>query len=157
MTGFNMAGHEQPTVVPGPSGLVSVLGIVFKGDEAILDNGVLHSRSPLEAGIRFGDDPGAQGKGERVVSVWLTHPGRGPAPSYLGLCSVESWVDRAAGTGWKRVADHVNRMTDAVRGRVDLPHLNAAQKASLAALLRTSSAEAWSRSSEALRQALDAT
>src|SRR4051812_256674 len=103
-----MIGHDQPTVLPGPSGTVSILGVVFEGDEATLDNGALHSRSHLDAGVRFSEDPAAQGKGERVVSVWIAHPGSGPATSYLGLCSVEAWVDRATGTGWKRLTEHVN-------------------------------------------------
>jgi hypothetical protein len=151
---LKLIGHELPTVVPGPSGIVTILGVVFEGDEATLDNGALHSRSHLEAGIRFGPD--GQGKGERVVNVWVAHPGQGPAPSYLGLASVESWIDRSSGTGWKDVASHVNRMTATVRGKVDLPHLNAEQKKSLAALLQAFAPKAWTASSAELRQALGA-
>ncbi|MEZ0229947.1 MAG: YwhD family protein [Planctomycetota bacterium] len=146
---FKMVGTEQPWRLQGPSGPVAVLGVVFEGDLATLDNGALHARSHLEAGIRFSEDPAAQGKGERVRNVWVAHA----AGKLVGACSVELWIDRAAGTGWKRPIDHVNRMSNAVRGNIDVADLSLAQRTSLAELLAKAEPIAWEKSTE-LRQAL---
>jgi len=151
---MKIVGQEQPWSFRGPDGLVSVLGIVFEGDLATLDNAALHARSHVEAGIRFSEEDAARGRGERVVCVWVVYPGQGPPESYHGACSVELWIDRASGTGFKKPIDHVNRMSEAVRGRIDVAELNPTQRESLAALLSAFSQRAWERSSEELRKAL---
>lgn len=148
---FKMVGTEQPWRLQGPSGPVAVVGVVFEGDEATLDNGALHNRSHLEVGVRFSEDPAAKGKGERLRNVWVAESGG----KFIGACTVEAWVDRATGQGWKKPIDHVNRMSSAVRGTMDLAELSPAQKASLATLLGRADPQAWAKSSE-LRQALGA-
>src|SRR5258706_12024935 len=123
-----MFGQDVPSVVPGPSGPTSILGIVFDGDDPGIDNGALHARSHLEAGIRFAEDPALVGKGERVVNVWVAALGRGALERFLGAVSVELWIDRASGRGFQKLSDHVNRMSAAVRGKVDLAHLSPVQR-----------------------------
>ena len=153
IAGMKLVGQDVPWILPGPDGTVSVLGVVFAGDEAILDNGALHARSHLEQGVRFSEDPAAKGRGERVLSVWVTYPGA-LAERYHGAVTATAWIDRAAKTGWKRPIDHVNRMSDAVRGKVDLSELSAAQRASLAELLRDFAPKAWDAAPEDLRRVL---
>src|SRR5581483_658334 len=138
---------------PGPDGTVTVIGVVFEGDEAVIDNGALHARSHLEGGVRFSEDAAARGKGEKLVSVWVTHPGV-LAERFHGAVAAVAWVDRATKSGWKKPIDHVNRMSDAVRGKIDLGELSPGQRGGLAKLLRELSAKAWEASSEELRRAL---
>ncbi len=146
---FKMVGTEQPWRIQGPSGPVSVVAVVFEGDVATLDNGALHARSHLEAGVRFSEDPAAKGKGEHVKNVWVVSS----TGKLTGATTAELWVDRASGTGWKRTIDHVNRMSNAVRGSIDVADLSPAQKTSLAELLAKLDAPAWEKSAE-LRAAL---
>lgn len=148
-----MFGDDRPTVVPGPSGPISIVGIVFEGDEATVDNGALHARSHLEAGTKFSDDPATKGKGERVVNVWVACEGVVPE-RFLGAVSCELWVDRASGRGYKKLIEHVNRMSHAAGGRIDLPHLSPAQAKGLGRLLGALSPAAWERTGEALRAKL---
>ncbi len=150
---MKIVGQEQPWSFRGPDGVVSVLGIVFEGDLATLDNAALHARSHLEAGILFSEEAAARGRGEHVAYVWVVYPGQGLAPRYHGACSVDLWIDSASKTGFKRPLDHVNRMSEAVRGRIDVAALNPAQRASLAALLSGFSPRAWESSSEEFRKA----
>ncbi|MBI3726100.1 YwhD family protein [bacterium] len=151
---IRMFGQDVPSVVPGPSGLTSILGVVFLGDEPAIDNGALHARSHLETGIAFGEDPALAGRGERFVNVWVAALGRSALERFLGATSVEVWIDREAGRGWKKLADHVNRMSAAVRGKVDLQHLSAVQRKNLAKLLSQLAPAAWEKTGEDTRRAL---
>ena len=146
--GVKIVGQEQPWTVPGPSGTVSVLGVVFSGGEPALDNGALHSRGEAERGIRFSPDPAARGRGAPVVNVWVAYPGAGLAERFVSAVSVELWVDRASGTGFKDLAEQVNRMSAAVRGRIDVPHLRATERLALARLLEAYAPRAWAASGE---------
>jgi hypothetical protein len=149
LVGIELSKGEQPWNVPGPKGPTAVIAVVLEGDEATLDNGALHARSKPEVGVRFSQDPAAQGKGERLRLVWVASA----AGSFVGAVAVDLWIDRATKTGFKRVNEHVNRMTAAVRGTFDLADLSATQKKSVAALLERVAADTWKGSSE-LQKAL---
>ncbi|HZV03413.1 MAG TPA: YwhD family protein [Planctomycetota bacterium] len=150
---MKIVGQDQPWTFPGPDGIVSVVGVAFDGDVAVIDNGALHSRGHLEAGIKFSQDDAGRGRGERVLYVWVTHPGHGVPERYHGACTAELWIDRPSKKGWKSPVDHVNRMTAAVRGTIDVAALSAEQKRGLAHLLEAYAPGAW-EASPSLRQAL---
>jgi hypothetical protein len=150
---MRIVGQDRPWTFPGPDGIVSVVGVAFDAQGATIDNGALHSRGHLEAGIKLSQDEAARGQGERVLYVWVTHPGAGVPERYHGACTAELWIDRASRKGWKSPIDHVNRMTAAVRGTIDVAALSAEQKRSLASLLEAYAPKAW-EASQALRQAL---
>ena len=77
-----------------------------------------------------------------------------PDSRRYAACAVELWIDRAAKTGFKRHVDHVNRMSAAVRGTIDLGALSTAQRASLAVLLEAFAPGALARSRAELTAAL---
>jgi hypothetical protein len=147
---FKMAGSEQPWRVQGPSGPVTIVAVVLQGDEAVLDNGALHARSQAEVGVRFSQDPAGRGKGEPVRIVWIATSDE----RFTGVSSVELWIDRASGTGWKNTVDQVNSMSHAVRGTIDGKDLTAGQKKSLATLLAKLEPGMWEKSVE-LKKALE--
>src|SRR5579871_5147357 len=140
---MKIVGQDRPWTFPGPDGVVSVTGVVFSGEEASIDNGALHARGHLEAGIKFSDDPAARGVGERLLYVWVVHPGHGAPERYTGACTAELWIDRAAKKGFKSPIEHVNRMSAAVRGTIDVAALSAEKKRSLALLLEAYAPRAW--------------
>lgn len=145
---IKLPSGEPPVSFPGPSGPTTVIAVVFRGDEATVDNGALHARSKVETGVRFTQDEAARGRGERVHVVWVASA----TDRFLGACSAEMWIDRATNQGWKRVSDLVNRMSSAVTGKIDLD-LSDVQRRSLGELLARLDPAAWERSS-ALRGAL---
>src|SRR5262245_61926435 len=123
---LKLPSGEPPVVVPGPKGTTSVIAVVIEGDRATVDNGALHARSRVEAGVRFTQDPAAHGCGERVRIVWVAST----ADRFVGAVATELWIDRAANQGWKRVSDLVNKMSAAVSGKLEVADLEPAQRSS---------------------------
>ncbi|MNI86234.1 YwhD family protein [compost metagenome] len=64
------------------------------------------------------------------------------------------WIDTEARRGWKILADHVNKLDSALKRRVILEGLGAADKAALKALLIAHNAEWWDASAAELKAAL---
>lgn len=141
--GIPLAG-EQPWGIRGPHGPTTVVGVRFVAGEAVLDNAALHARSPVEQGVAFSNDPARKGRGERVAFVWVASAGE----RLVGACTVELWIDRAKGEGWKSPSDHVNRMSAAVRGVVDVAGISDSERRSLGAWLARTQPEAWAKAPE---------
>ena len=134
---------EPPSVLPGKDGPVAVHGIYFDGEQPVLDNGVLHGRSGPERGVRFGEDPALEGKGRRVLVVWVATPATGGEAPFMGAVACDYWVDAAAGSGYKKLSAHTNGICAAAGGKLDVASLTAAQRRALAALLERLSPEGW--------------
>ena len=136
---------EPPMFVPvaGPSGAgVSLFGIVFTGEGAVVDNGSLHGRSSVEVGVEFVDERESLGSPRRVSLVWLAREGPPhDLQGYLGLVAVEMVIDQGAGRGWKDLAEHTNRMTDAIRGTVDVGVLTEDERGQVRSLLEALDSE----------------
>ncbi|MDW2798394.1 YwhD family protein, partial [Clostridium boliviensis] len=63
-------------------------------------------------------------------------------------------IDREARRGWKILADHVNRMDDALKRRIRVSELGAVEKKALRDLLISHDEKMWDNSPEELKQAL---
>lgn len=125
---------EPPMFVP-PAG-ASLVGIIFTEGGAVIDNGALHGRSSVEAGVEFVEEREAVENPRRVAMVWLAREGDPHnLGGYLGLVAVEMVIDLEAGRGWKNLAEHSNRMTDAVRGTVDVGLLSPEEREQVRSLL----------------------
>ncbi len=130
---------EPPMFVPGagPSREgASIFGIIFTENEAVIDNGSLHGRSAVEAGVEFVAERETLENLRRVPMVWMArecHPQE--LKGYLGLVAVEMVIDHEAGRGRKNLAEHSNRMTDAGRGTVDVGLLTKDERAQVRSLL----------------------
>ncbi len=130
---------EPPMFVPGAGSSregASIFGIIFTENGAILDNGSLHGRSAVEEGVEFVTERETLENPRRVPMVWLAREGHPQElKGYLGLVAVEMVIDHEAGRGWKNLAEHANRMTDAVRGEVDVGLLTKDERAQVRSLL----------------------
>lgn len=132
--------EEPPMFVPGAG--VGLFGIIFTGGEAVVDNGSLHGRSAIEVGVEFVDERESLESPRRVPLAWLAREGHPQdLQGYLGLVAVEMLVDQDAGRGWKNLAEHTNRMTDALRGTVDVGLLTQAEREQVRSLLEAIDAE----------------
>jgi hypothetical protein len=90
----------------------------------------------VEVGVAFVDDRESLGSPRRVSLVWLAREGPPhDLQGYLGLVAVEMVIDQDAGRGWKNLAEHTNRMTDALRGTVDVGLLTPAEREQVRSLL----------------------
>ena len=136
---------EPPMFVPGAGSSgegASIFGIIFTENGSVIDNGSLHGRSAVEAGVEFVAERETLENPRRVPLVWLAREGHPQElKGYLGLVAVEMVIDHEAGRGWKNLAEHANRMTDAVRGEVDVGALTAVERAQVRSLLEELDAE----------------
>ena len=121
---------------------MSLFGITFTGEGAVVDNGSLHGRSAVEVEVEFVDDRESLGSPRRVSLVWLAREGPPhDLQGYLGLVAVEMVIDQGAGRGWKDLAEHTNRMTDAIRGTVDVGVLTEDERGQVRSLLEALDSE----------------
>lgn len=141
--------------IVSPQTLVVPLVVSFDGT-ITADAGALHGRSKLEQGIRF------VGKREEALDarpcwvVWVAveldasdQPVR-----YRGIAASQMWIDPVSQVGYKVLADQVNRMSEAIRGGVNLKSLDAAQRSLIAKTLSGLGQDVWQRTALALKGAL---
>ncbi len=139
-----------------PQTLVTVLVVSPEGSVRV-DPGALHGRSELESGLRFVTQREQLHQAERHWFVWAAvelEASSGALLRYKGLAVSEVWVDRAGKAGYKVLAEHVNRMSEAWRGMVNLKTLDAGAKGVIREQLVALGPELWQRSAPALQEAL---
>ena len=139
-----------------PQTLVAPLVIGPDGSSA-WDAGALHGRSRIEQGLQWVT---AREQVPSPCSAWLVWVAMELDASnqpvrYKGLSASEILLNPAQGVGYKSVADHVNRISEAVRGQVNASRLDAAARASVSRHLMTLSGALWNDAPPSLRQALE--
>ena len=141
--------------VMAPGTLVTAL-IVSPDGTARSDQGALHGRSGLERSVRLVTARAELGRAERFRLVWVAvELDASNAPlRYKGLTACDLWVDRAGGLGYKSLAEHVNRMSEAMRGGLNLGGLEATARAAIRTQLVALGSEVWERSGQPLKEAL---
>ncbi|HEY8484576.1 MAG TPA: YwhD family protein [Longimicrobiales bacterium] len=139
---------------PAPATRVSLHAVLVRDGEAHFDDGALHGRSLVEAGIEWVGSKEELEAPERWGVVWVavTHDAGG-SRAYSGLVANELWVDPLARRGFKDLARHVNGMDEATNGRVDLGALRPGEREALRRALVAEDPEAWDRASLAVVQA----
>lgn len=133
-----------------PEALSTLSAIVIDGVDIRVDNAAIHGKSWPERGIRFVRDPDEVPNPRRVVVVWVTlrrHPA-GLGINGLAACTMQ--IDAEAGVGYKNLADQVNKMDYAVKGRILLDLLTPEEHNMLGAFLKAQRAELWENAQEAV-------
>ncbi|MBE3552276.1 MAG: YwhD family protein [Kyrpidia tusciae] len=138
-----------------PDELSGLTAVILDGENVYVDKGALHAKSRVERGISFSDDPARLGQGRRVAVVWVSL-GRNEQhqPCVHGLGACEMWVNEGDQTGYKRLAEHVNQMDQAVKGRVSVDVLGSEERRRLADFFAENHRDVWEASSASLRDAL---
>lgn len=96
--------------------------------EAYVDMGALHARSKVERGIKFTADPNDSPNGLEYVIVWVSTSSNDKGFYIHGAGSCRMTVDIEAKRGYKLLAEHVNSMDAAMKGRIRLDDLNPEEK-----------------------------
>jgi hypothetical protein len=138
----------------GSIDLNSVSGMIIDGDQAYIDEGTLHAKSKVEKGIKFSMNKEDVPNGRKCWIVWVAVGRKEEGPYYAGVASCEMLIDTEARRGWKILAEHVNRMDRAMKRKILLENLDAAEKAVLKEALIGHNPEWWEHSEDELKLAL---
>jgi hypothetical protein len=138
----------------GAIDLSNVSSVIIDGGEAYLDMGALHAKSKVEKGIKFSANKEDVPNGRKCWIVWVAVDRTEEGSYYAGVTACEMLVDTEARRGWKILADHVNKMDQAMKRRIVLEGLDETEKASLKKQLIDHNEDWWNRSDEALKAGL---
>ncbi|MDR6225412.1 YwhD family protein [Desmospora profundinema] len=156
--GFNIISGDSTThggYYTGTLNLSDLSSVLIDGEDARIDLGLIHAKSKVERGIKFSGDPADTPGGQDYWVVWVAIDRNEEGPYYAGVAACPMRVDREARRGWKNLADHVNRMDDALKRRIRLDGLGATEKKALKKLLLENDEAMWHRSSEELKEVLE--
>ena len=133
-----------------PEALSNLSAVLIDGDDIRIDNGAIHGKAYVERGIRFVNDPDDVPNPRRVAAVWVTLRRAVPGLGINGLGASVMQIDAEAGVGYKHLADQVNKMDGAVKGKILLDALTPAEHRLLGAFLMAQRAELWENATEAV-------
>ncbi len=138
-----------------PGTLVTAL-ILSPDGRMSVEPGALHGRSEIESSLQFAQKREQLADAAIFWFVWVAveldgtnHPIR-----YKGIAVSELIVDQAAQTGYRSVTENVNRMSEAMRGGINLKTLDVRAKSLIREQLVTLGADVWDRSTPTLKEAL---
>ena len=148
--------HAGLGEVMAPQTLVTALTVDLQG-RVRPDPGALHGRSELERELTWLKARDAVGPSESCWIVWtaLELDASQQPIRYKGLTVCELLVNPVSRMAYKSLAEHINRMSEAMRGGVDASKLPAPIRAAIREQLAALVAGAWDRSSTELKAALD--
>ena len=141
--------------IVAPGALLTALILAPDGTIA-LDPGALHGRSELEQSLQIAPTFDQVQNAQVYWIVWVAVELDEPETPvrYTGVAVSELWVDPAQKIGYKVLAEHVNRMAEALRGGLNLKTLGAHERALIARQLALLGPAVWERTADALKGAL---
>src|SRR5690606_21018655 len=126
--------------------------IVVDGRRAWFDEAALHGRTALEQSVTWVKSPEEVPAGRIVNPVWVyIRPAGGGRFRYYGLVAVSMIIDEENGVGYKNLAEHVNQLSKAMNGAVDVSALDEQGLAALRTAL-SQYPEVLANSSDELKQ-----
>jgi predicted nucleic acid-binding Zn finger protein len=149
-----VSSKEHKGFGAGALDLSNLSSVIIDGDEAYIDLGAIHAKSKVERGVKFSMNKEDVPNGRKCWIVWVYVGRNEEGQFYSGATACEMLVDTEARRGWKILAEHVNKMDYALKGRIMLDGLNETEKTALRNVLIGHNAEWWERSGEALKQGL---
>lgn len=128
--------------------------IVVDGHRAWFDEAALHGRTAVEQSVTWAKSPDEVPAGRTVYPVWvyIRPAGRGNF-RYYGLVAVSMIIDEEHGIGYKSLGEHVNQLSKAMNGAVDVSLLDEQGLAALRKALNEYP-EVLANSSDELKQAV---
>lgn len=128
--------------------------VIIDGDHAYIDPAAIHARTDLEKGIRFSPNRDEVPNGKLYWVVWVASGRNEHGSYYSGVTACEMRIDRESRRGFKILADHVNRMDYAMKGRYMVEGLDDKEKAALKRLLIEQNGKMWENSPQQLKDLL---
>jgi hypothetical protein len=138
----------------GTLNLSNLSSVLIDEDHAKIDLGLIHAKSVVERGIQFTSNPEEVPQGKPYWIVWIAIDRAEYGPYYAGATACSMIVDKEKRKGWKNLAEHVNRMDDALKRRIQLTQLGDREKAALKKLLIEHNPEMWENSKAELKEQL---
>jgi YwhD family len=154
---FNIISNRSTThgaYHTGTFNLSNLSSILIDGDKAKIDLGLIHAKSAVERGIKFTSNREEVPDGKQYWVVWVVVDRDENGPYYAGVAACPMVVDHEKRIGWKNLAEHVNRMDDALKHRIRLSVLGETEKKALRELLMSRNPEMWENSKQELKEAL---
>jgi hypothetical protein len=141
--------------VMAPQTLVTALTVDLDG-RVRLDAGALHGRSELESGFTWvaRRDQVSQPQTCWIVWVAIELDAAERPVRYKGLAVCELAVDPQTCAAHKSLAEHINRISDAMRGSVAVSTLPAPIRQGVREQLQALDASVWQAAPDPLRSAL---
>ena len=142
--------------VMAPQTLLTVL-ILSPDGTLTVDPGALHGRSEVESTLHKiiqAREPVPNTTVYWLIWVAVELDGSNTPIRYKGIAASELWIDHATKTGYKILAEHVNRMAEAMRGGVNLKTLDHRARLLIAKQLESLGAAAWGQSPSSLKEQL---
>ncbi|WP_143286880.1 YwhD family protein [Caenibacillus caldisaponilyticus] len=159
--GFNILGGDSTSghggFGVGTINLDNISPIIIDPQEktATVDFGALHARSQVERRIRFTTNREDSAGGKLYWLVWLMTERGKDGPYYAGAGAAEMVINREKKRGYKILADHVNKMDKALKGKVVLDEMDVESKKILRDFLINHDKGMWERANEELKKQLD--
>ncbi|TCP23024.1 YwhD-like protein [Scopulibacillus darangshiensis] len=161
-SGFNILGGDSTSghggYGVGVINLDNISPIIVDPEEgeAFVDMGALHARSQVERRIRFKPDKAnVEGGGKLYWLVWLNTERGTDGPFYSGAGAADMIINREIRRGYKVLPDHVNKMDKALKGKVEVGHMDDKSKGILRGFLKSHDEGMWERANEELKRQLD--
>jgi len=140
-----------------PDEFANLSVVMITPDHITVDNGAIHGKSRYERGIDFRTYTAADQvpNATRIAEVWVTlKRNEAGHMGYNGVCAAEIYVNAEQKVGFKSMALLVNMMDRAVKGKIDLTHLQGDERQRLAAYMQELRPDLWDNASEDVKQAL---
>lgn len=156
-TQFNIISNNSTThggYYTGTLNLSNLSSILIDGDQAKIDLGLIHAKSAVERGIKFTPNKEEVPNGKLYWVVWVAVDRDEKGPYYAGVAACPMTIDRESRKGWKNLAEHVNRMDDALKRRIRIEALGEVEKAALKQLLISHNKQMWENSRAELKEQL---
>lgn len=153
---FNIvnSGTKHKGFGAGSIDLSQVSSVIIDGDEAYIDIGALHAKSKVEKRIKFTPNKEDTPGGRLCWVVWVAVDRSEQGSHYAGVTACDMLIDEEARRGYKILADHVNKMDQAMKRKIIVDGLSDKEKKLLKQVLIDNNPEMWERSSDELKQAL---
>ena len=137
----------------GPhSHLGGLAAVLVDGEQAQVAPGALHARSPVEVGVRWVDSRDQVPRGRCYWVVWIAQGGgRDGGRGIRGAVASPMWIDREAMVGYKHLAGHVNDMSRAMKGVVDLRQLTPVQRRAVRDAIVAKAPQVWEATAPEVR------
>ena len=138
-----------------PGTLVTALILSPEGRISV-EPGALHGRSEVESSLQFAQKRDQLAGATTFWFVWVAVEldGTSRPVRYKGVAVSELLVDQASRAGYRSVTENVNRMSEAMRGGINLKTLDERAKSLIREQLIAVGASVWDRSAPTLKEAL---
>lgn len=138
----------------GTLNLSNLSSIWVTKEQAKIDLGLIHAKSALERGVKFLANKD-EVTGDLYWVVWVAIDRNEQGPYYAGVATCPMIVNKETRRGWKNLAEHVNRMDDALKRKIRLGDMGEAERGQLKAFLVKHDPAMWENSPEELKSVLE--